>query len=104
MREENTAIVYQKNKSIGAFFKSREFTFIRFCKPVNGNIVVYDKSIDYHMEGGYTVQAGDINSAVWLISSHPDYPDTTILTLSLDMVNNGFNNEESDSKITLEYL
>lgn len=104
MRVENAAIVYQKHKSIGTFYKSREYTFIRFVIAQDGNLIMLDKSIDYQMKGGYTVQAGNINSGVWIFTPHPDYSDTTIMTLSLDMINNGFNNADSDSQITLKYL
>lgn len=56
MRSENTAIIYQKNKKVGTFYKAREFTYLRFCMPLEDDkIIVYDKSIDYEMKGGYTV-------------------------------------------------
>lgn len=49
MKSDNTAVLYQKNKSYGTFYRPRDFVFIRYAYPENGIFYMLDKSIDYEI-------------------------------------------------------
>ncbi len=55
IKSENTAVMYNRHKAYGMFYKPREYVFLRFVYAESGLIVIADKSIDYELNSGMQV-------------------------------------------------
>ena len=67
---ENLKIIYQKNKSHGTFWKSRDFVYLRHVFKYKGNLYIIDKSITNDSYPPYVTTTRGDYLAIWGLLFH----------------------------------
>ena len=97
MKSENTSVSYQKHKSYGYMYYPRQFIYLRHVFPKDDRFYIMDKSIDYQINGGLTVQTGTIDSSITCVMKDPTDSSISNAIICLSMDNGGISNKETDS-------
>ena len=71
MRNERTAIIYQKHKAVGIMYRPRDFVYLRHSFIQNETYYIIDKSIEYEsLPHSMSVIRGEIEHIVWSFKDH----------------------------------